>query len=108
MMMINRSTALSLNQLKNSKSRSMWRPEVELYLLEQLDAFLFRIRLRIRLRFRLRLGLKVRISRWTDHRRRKSQSPKSLWWWWPIKVYGGYRRHRRWHVWRLLKKTING
>lgn len=86
----------------------MWRPEVELYLLEQLDAFLFRIRLRIRLRFRLRLwlrlGLKVRISRWTDHRRRKSQSPKSLWWWWPIKVYGGYRRHRRWHVWRLLKK----
>jgi hypothetical protein len=86
----------------------MWRPEVELYLLEQLDAFLFRIRLRIRLRFRLRLGLKVRISRWTDHRRRKSQSPKSLWWWWPIKVYGGYRRHRRWHVWRLLKKQSMG
>ena len=40
MMMSNRSTVLSLNQLKNSKSRSMWRPEVELYLLEQLDALL--------------------------------------------------------------------
>jgi hypothetical protein len=81
----------------------MWRPEVELYLLEQLHTFLFRIRLRIRLRFRFRLGLKVWISRWANHRRRKRQSPKSLWWWWPIKVYGGYRRHGRWHVWRDLK-----
>lgn len=66
----------------------MWRPEVELYLLEQLDTLLFRIRLR----FRFRLGLKVWISRWANHRRRKRQSSKSLWWWWPIKVYGGYRR----------------
>jgi hypothetical protein len=72
----------------------MWRPEVELYLLEQLDTFLFYVRLSIRLRLRLwlRLRLEVRISRWTNHRRSNSQSPKSLWWWWPIKVYGGYRR----------------
>lgn len=83
----------------------MWRPEVELYLLEQLGTFLFRIRLRIRLRLWLSLRLKVRISRWANHRRRKRQSPESLWWRWPIKVYGGYRRHRRWHVCRL-KQTI--
>jgi hypothetical protein len=73
-------------------------PEVELYLVQQLAAFLFHIRLG--LGQWLRQGLEVRVSRWANHRRRKSQSPESLWWWGrPIEVYRGYRRHRRWHIW---------
>jgi hypothetical protein len=77
-------------------------PEVELYLVEQLGTFLFRVRLGLGLGLRLWLGwgLKVRVSRWTNHRRCKSQSPESLWWRGrPIEVYRGYRRHWGLHIW---------